>query len=114
MSWGLTPETALRGQVKPLLGHEREARRDHPLRANAVDDIDAVVLAIRARDPEEERQPPPEAEAPFLRELLLEDELVAFAPKITTWTLQDTVQVDLELARRARRKFDPRSPGHPP
>src|SRR5690348_2848659 len=48
--------------------HRRQAGRHLAPAADLVDEIDVLVLAIRARDPEPHRHPPPEAEPALLRD----------------------------------------------
>src|SRR5262245_49355940 len=43
-------------------GLQRQPARDHAPAVQLVDHVDAVVLAVRARHAEQERQPAPEAE----------------------------------------------------
>jgi hypothetical protein len=62
-----------------------------------VDDVDAVVLPVRAGDAEEEREPTPEAEPALARERALEDERVPFAPKVLPRLLQNAVEIHLKL-----------------
>jgi hypothetical protein len=49
-----------------------------------------------------------------LGEPRLEDELVAQAPKITTFLLRDAVDEDLKVRPDTSRKLDTRSFAHPP
>jgi hypothetical protein len=97
-----------------LLKRQRQPGGDNPSPAHVVDDIDAVVLAVRPCDAEEEREPAPEAEPPLLGQPRLEDELVAQAPKITTFLLRDAVDEDLKVRPDTSRKLDTRSFAHPP
>jgi len=102
----------MRGQS--LLKDQRQPGGDNPAAASVVDDVDAVVLPVRPCDAEEEREPAPEAESPLLGEPRLENELVAQAPKITTFLLGDTVDEDLKVRPDTSRKLDTRSFAHPP
>ena len=63
---------------------------------NLVHHVHAVVLAVRARDAEEEREPAQEAELPLTRERALEDELVPLAAEVAACLLRHPVQEDLE------------------
>src|SRR6478672_9066775 len=103
---------AMRGQS--LLEDQRQPGGDNPAAPRVVDHVDAVVLPVRPRDAEEEREPAPEAEPPLLGEPRLEDELVAHAPKITTFLLRDAVDEDLKVQPDTSRKLDTRSFAHPP
>ena len=102
----------IRGQS--LLNDQRQPGGDNPASAHVVDDVDAVVLPVRPRDAEEEREPAQEAEPPLLGEPRLEDELVAQATKITTFLLRDAVDEDLKVRPDTSRKLDTRSFAHPP
>jgi len=97
-----------------LLEDQRQPGGDNPSPARFVDDVDAVVLPVRPCDAEEEREPAPEPEPPLLGEPRLEDELVAQAPKITTFLLRDAVNEDLKVRPDTSRKLDTRSFAHPP
>ena len=55
---------------------EGQLARDDALAAAPVDDVDRVVLPVRAGDPEEEREPAPEPELALLGQRPLEDERV--------------------------------------
>src|SRR5947209_11926555 len=63
--------------------------------AELVDDVDALVLPVRAGDPEQHRQPSERAEAPFLSELAAKDELVAEPVEVPPGLLKDPVHVHL-------------------
>ena len=102
----------MRGQS--LLKDQRQPGRDNPSPARVVDDVDAVVLPVRPCDAEEEREPAPEAEPPLLGQPRLEDELVAQAPKVTTFLLRDAVDEDLKVRPDTSRKLHARSFAHPP
>src|SRR5438105_15047037 len=73
-----------------------------------VDHVHAVVLAVGARDAQEEREPAPEAEAPLVGEPAAEDELVALAPEVLAGLLRDAVDEDLELLADSRRELHAR------
>ena len=81
--------------------------------ARLVDDVDAVVLPVRAGDAEEDRQPAPEPEAPLPGERPVEDELVPLPPEVPTGLLADAVHEDLEALAYPRREFYMRPLGHP-
>ena len=63
---------------------------------NLVHHVHAVVLAVRARDAEEEREPAQEAELPLALERALEDKLVPLATEVAARLLRHPVQEDLE------------------
>ena len=122
---GLTPTGGLsqypfvgtvpvRGQSR-LVGTQRQAGRDYPAAADGlVDDVDAVVLAIRPGHAQEQGQPAPEPEPPLFGEAPLEDEAVSFAPKIPALLLRNAVQKHLKVRPDTSRKLYARPLGHPP
>ena len=104
--------TAQKGR---LVGDERQPRGDDAAAAGGLEeDVDAVVLAVRAGDAEEQRQPAPEAEPALLREPCLEDELVSLAAKIAPLLLRDAVQENLKVRPDTSRKLHARPFAHPP
>jgi hypothetical protein len=81
---------------RTTLDRGRLERRDDPLPAGRIDDVDGVVTAIGARHPEEEGEPPPEAEPAFMPELAFEDERPSDLLEIDARLLLDSVHEDVE------------------
>src|SRR6476646_3484505 len=95
-----------------LLALEAQVRRHLRLAVALVDDVDAVVLAVRAGDAEHHRRPPPHAEL-LLRQLALEDERPLAHHEVDALPLLHAVQEDLERPLHIGRKSDERSPARP-
>src|SRR5205085_5023332 len=77
-----------------------------------VDDVDRVVLPVRAGDAEEEREPAPEAELALASQLALEDERVPLPPEVLAGLLEHAVDVDLERVRGVGGEVGARPFGH--
>src|SRR6476646_6138410 len=77
-------------------GRARLERQHAPAPAVRVDDVDRVVLAVGARDAEEERQPPPEPEPAFGGELAPEDESRPDLVEVAARVLLDAVHEHVE------------------
>ena len=78
-----------------------------------VGDINGVVLAVRAGDPEPHRRPAPEAEAALLRDRAGEDERPPVDLVIDATSLENAVHVDLERGRHVLGQLDARRLAHP-
>src|SRR6266511_3658642 len=92
-----------------LVRVEREIARDYSSAAALVDDVHRIVLAVRARDAEEKREPAEEAEPPLLGEAAPEHQGVAVEVEVRSGLLRDAVYEDLEGPADLRRKRHSRS-----
>src|SRR5262249_20479376 len=100
------------GSADALLGPEREVRGDAAAAVRLVDDVDGVVLPVRAGGAEEQRGPAPPAE-PSPRALRAGDaELVPVAHEVRPLLLRHTVDVDLVRGPASGRQRDAREFGH--
>jgi hypothetical protein len=72
-----------------------------------VDDVDRLVLAIGAGDPEEHRRPSEKPEFSFLRERPVEDEFAADLLVVDPVLLEDAVHVHLERVADVWWQLDP-------
>ena len=79
---------------------------DHRLAVHGVLDVHGLVLAVRAGDPEEHRQPAPEPELALLGERAVEDERVAPHRVVGALVLLDAVDEHPERAAHAARQAD--------
>src|ERR687887_1878852 len=87
---------------------DRQVGGDGATSARLVDDVDGVVLAVRAGDPEEYREPAPGPETAFLRQRLREDELAPEELVIGSAPLRHAVHEHLErLLHRGRERYVP-------
>ena len=91
-----------------LRRNDGQGGRDSPLPAALVDDVDAVVLPVGPRDPEEDREPADRSQPSLLRERLVEAKLAAAELVVAPGLLAHAVHEDLERFLHSRRK------GHDP
>src|SRR5262249_34777058 len=80
--------------------------RDRAPASRGVDDGGAGVLAVRAGDSEEEREPAPEPEPPLASEVPLEHELPALESIVAPGPLGNPVQEHLERLADLGRELD--------
>jgi cytochrome c oxidase subunit II len=90
----------------------RLKRRDRPTPGDLVHDVDVLVLAIGAGDPEQHRQPPHWSQTTFAREGSVEDENVAEAIEIASRFLPHAVHVHLVTISHPGGKLHARALAH--
>ena len=95
-------------RLRQEAAHEGLSRGHRAPPALLVDHVHGLVLAIRAGDPEQHREPADRAQATFLGQLAAEDDVLAEPVKVTTGLLPDPVHVHLVTISHPRRQVDAR------
>ena len=109
---GVRQRRARRRRQSELVRLRLQAGLDLAPAADLVDDVDRLVLAVRARDPEPHRRPAPEAEPALLRDRPREDERASLhlvvAPR--TWRTPPTKTSKPAARGPAGRRASARTP----